>query len=102
MIYKIKQYSVDSGNIEVTTKSIAELLDGIRRNEPHTRYEVYRLKETDSFIHFMSFPDEHAEQVHRTAPYTQQFTGFIEPLCTDKPRSADLDKIEGMTGGEYE
>ncbi len=102
MIHKLIQYSIRERDIETVKKAITELLDGVRRNEPHTRYEVYRVRGTDSFIHFMCFPDEQAEQIHRTASYTQQFIGVVYPLCTDKPTFTDLYKIEGMTGGEYE
>lgn len=102
MIHKLIQYSVRESDIEAVIEAITELLDGIRRNEPAIRYEVYRVRETNSFIHYMSFPDEQAEQIHRTALYMQQFIGMVYPLCTDKPTFTDLDKIEGMTGGEYE
>lgn len=96
------RHSVRESDIETVKKAITELLDGVRRNEPHTRYEVYKVRGTNSFIHFMCFPDEQAEQINKVASYTQHFIETVHPLCTDKPKFADLDKIEGMTGGEYE
>jgi len=96
------KYSVRESDIETVIKAITELLDGVRRNEPAIRYEVYRVRETNSFIHYMSFPDEQAEQIHKDASYMHHFTETVHPLCTDKPTFTDLDKIEGMTGGEYE
>ncbi len=102
MNHKIIQYTIQSDSIELVTTAIAELLDGIRRNEPHTRYEAYRIKGTDAFIHYAIFNDEGTEQIHRNAPYTQQFVEVVYPLCIQKPVTTDLEKIEGMVGGEYE
>ncbi len=102
MIQKIEQYSVDSSDLDMVTKAITELLDGIRRNEPYTRYEAYRIKGTNTFLHFMIFTDEQTEQAHRNAAYTIQFTEIVYPLCKEKPVITDLDRIEGMIGGEYE
>jgi hypothetical protein len=69
---------------------INQFLDRIRRDEPHIRYEAYRLRGSDSFIHLIAFPDVQFKQTHWNAPHTEQ------PVYTD------LDKIESMLGGEYE
>ncbi len=102
MIFKIKRYTIVDGNMDTVLSAITEFLDGIRRHEAEIRYDAYRIKGTTSFIHFMSFPTELAEQHHRNAPHTRKFVEVVYPLCKEQPVITDLDKIEGMLGGEYE
>jgi quinol monooxygenase YgiN len=102
MIYKTAQYTVRDENIVHALNIINQFLDKIRRDEPHIRYEAYRLRGSDSFIHLIVFPDTESEQSHWNAPHTKLFAETLYPLCTEQPIYTDLEKIEGILGGEYE
>jgi quinol monooxygenase YgiN len=102
MIYKIAQYTVRRENIVNALETINEFLERIRRDEPNTRFEAFRVKDSDSFIHLMVFPDTESEQAHWNAPHTKRFVETLYPLCTEQPVYTDLAKIESVLGGEYE
>ncbi len=102
MIFKIKRYTIVDGNIDTVLSAITEFLDGIRRYESEIQYDAYRIRGTNSFIHFVGFPNETAEQTHNNATHTRRFYGIISPLCTEPPEVIPVEKIEGMFGGEYE
>ena len=102
MIQKMMKYTISGGNVKKAKAIVAEFIENVRRYEPEIQYDAYRIKETNSFVHFLCFPREQAERAHREAPYTGNFFNAIHPFCEEQPVFIDLEKIEGVLGGEYE
>jgi quinol monooxygenase YgiN len=94
MILKKAEYTVKPGKVEEVKKAISDFVFHIKEDEPAVMfYEAFHLKESDSFIHFMSFMDENAEKSHQNAEHTNKFVELITPLCIKKPDFKNLDLI---------
>jgi quinol monooxygenase YgiN len=90
VIRKVVRYKVKEAELEPVEQAITEFVDAIAQNEPHTVYEAYQSDDGVSFIHFMSFPDQEAEQKHQTAAYTMKFVQVLYPRCEEAPVFTDL------------
>jgi len=102
MIIKMLQYTVQEENTETAVMAITELLDAIRRFESEIKYDVFRFRGTQSFIHIIEFPNLKAEHTHQNASHTKQFLDIIKPYCIEPPDYIELETVEGKLGGEYE
>ena len=88
--FQVKEESLDEAK-----KLITELISNIRENEPGTLvYESLQLsKDPTSFIHFMIFADEEANDKHRSAPYMIEFVKRLYEICPNEPFPIFLDSF---------
>jgi quinol monooxygenase YgiN len=97
MICRIVEYVVQPDALEPVITAIADFLAAIERMEPATRYEAFQRPDRFSFIHFMIFADEAAEQRHREASYTQRFVAELYPNCEVVPVFTDVRSVRVAT-----
>jgi quinol monooxygenase YgiN len=93
MIRKIARYQVKAEFDQEVMAVIEAFVAAIGSQEPDTLYAAYRQGEGRWFLHFMSFPDEAAETVHREADYTTQFVEALYPNCDVMPEFVDLSLV---------
>ena len=63
----------------------------VKRNEPGViEYKVYPGALPHSFVHFTSFENAQAEELHKHAPHTQIFMQLIKSYCVKKIRHISL------------
>ncbi|MBI4410715.1 MAG: hypothetical protein HY561_13475, partial [Gemmatimonadetes bacterium] len=82
-IVKVARYRVKATELGTVESAILEFVAAVRRAEAHTVYEAYRQPDGVTFLHFMSFANAGAEQMHRQAPYTLRFVDVLYPRCED-------------------
>jgi quinol monooxygenase YgiN len=92
-IWKSARYRIRPESDEAVTAAIREFVAEVRRNEPETRYEAWRVGEGVDFLHLMRFADAEAEERHRVAPYTTRFVEILYPACESAPVFEDLEPI---------
>ena len=97
MIRKVAQYKVKKAEVRGVEQAIIEFVAAITQNEPHTFYEAYQGGDGVSFIHFMAFPDQDAENQHMTATYTTKFVGVLYPTCEAAPTFTGLKLVRSST-----
>jgi len=97
MIRKVAQYKVKKVEVRAVEQAIIEFVAAITQNEPHTFYEAYQGGDGVSFIHFMAFPDQDAENQHMTATYTMKFVRVLYPCCEAAPTFTDLKLVRSST-----
>lgn len=90
MIRKVVRYQVKEAELRPVEQAITEFVDAIAQNEPYTVYEAYQSDDGVSFVHFMSFPNQEAEEKHQTATYTMKFVEVLYPRCEAAPVFTDL------------
>jgi quinol monooxygenase YgiN len=65
-------------------------------DEPGTlRYESFREADGVSYVHFMSFADDAAEQAHGQTDHMKQFVAALYPKCEGQPVFTDLKMVSG-------
>lgn len=97
MIYRIAEYQVKEGEVEVCLEAIGKFLEGIEAGEPGTMvYEAFRKPDGVSFIHFMAFEDEEAEEVHRNTDHVRAFVEVLYPRCEVEPVFTSLTAVAGV------
>jgi len=85
MIRKIAGYVVKEEEV-VNVKPIVEgFISAIKEYESTTLYHAYQADDGVTFFHVMAFPDEEAEEAHRTAPHTMRFVEELYPRCREAP-----------------
>jgi len=97
MIRKVAQYKVKKVEVTAVEQAIIEFVAAITQNEPHTFYEAYQGGDGVSFIHFMAFPDQDAENQHMAAIYTTKFVEVLSPQCEAAPIFTDLKLVRSST-----
>jgi len=90
------RYTILPGSESTILSAIAAFLAAVRQHEPTTRYDVWRVGGSNTFVHLFSFPDPHAEQSHRDADYTQAFVHLLYPRCIEVPSFEDLVPVEEL------
>ena len=94
MILKKVEYTVKPGKVDDVKQAISEFVFNIKEDEPAVMfYEVFHLTGTNSFVHFMSFMDESAENSHKEAEHTKKFVSILNSSCTKKPVFSDLTMV---------
>jgi len=91
MIHVMAQYIVKEDKIEEAASIVKDFLKAIKDNEPKTKYDAYH--NDKYFLHVMSFPDKHTEEVHRLSPHTKDFVEKMYPLCEEEPKFTWLKKL---------
>jgi quinol monooxygenase YgiN len=97
MIRKVAQYKVKKVEVRAVEQAIIEFVAAITQNEPHTFYEAYQGGDGVSFIHFMAFPDQDAENQHMAATYTMKFAEVLFPRWEAAPTFTDLKLVRSST-----
>jgi len=93
-VYKIAMYKAKREKLPEVLAVIGELVTATKTNDPGTlRYEAYQEADEVSFVHFMCFVDQAADNTHRTAAHTKKFIRVIYPLCDEEPIFFDLHQI---------
>lgn len=90
MIHKIARYTVKHDQVDAAEEAVREFVRAVSENEPDTVYRAFRQVGTRAFLHVMAFPDERAEERHRTAPYTRSFVERLYPRCEAEPAFEEL------------
>jgi quinol monooxygenase YgiN len=90
MIKKLVYYSVQKNKINEATKAIKIFISSIRKKEPDIEYDIFRLANSNHFIHIMTFPDLQAEDDHRHSVHTLEFVKILYPNCMSTPEFYDL------------
>ena len=98
MIRKMATYKVDSGKVETVRAAVTEFVNAIAQHEPASSYSAYQAEDGVSFVHIMTFPDEAAEQAHRSAPHTEAFVEALYPNCEIPPAFANLELVVSTEG----
>ncbi len=80
-IHKTAKYTVQPDKLDECLAAINDFIDYIKANEPGTlQYTSYQQTEDpNSFVHFMSFEDDAAEQAHGSSEGVATFTGALYP-----------------------
>lgn len=80
------EYKVKKNKAPVVRKAIKEFVARVRRKEGWTLvYEAFEKPDGVSFVHFMVFKNEKAEEFHRTTPHCAKFVSILYPNCVKKP-----------------
>ena len=81
MIYVTARFRVNSETFNDSLYAINDHIDYVKTNEPGTLQYVSVNDHDDpfSFLHFMVFQDEAAEEEHRSSPGGQAFAAGISP-----------------------
>jgi quinol monooxygenase YgiN len=90
MIRKIARYVVKEDQVENVKPVIEEFISAIKQYESATLYHAYQADDGVTFFHVMAFPDEEAEDAHRTAAHTLRFVEELYPRCEEPPIFNDL------------
>ena len=94
MIRKIVQYQVKKEKLNDVIQAVREFVEAVHDQEPETVYTAYRAGPGWDFVHFMAFPDEEAEILHQSAPYTLKLTDILSPACEQEPVYTELFVIQ--------
>ncbi|MEK6846851.1 MAG: antibiotic biosynthesis monooxygenase [Nanoarchaeota archaeon] len=95
MIYKIAKFTVKKNKLKICKRAIKEFVHQIKNNEPGTiLYESFQENNSSTFIHFMVFKDEKAEEKHADSEYVNKFTNILYPNCSKKPLFTELNLVE--------
>ncbi len=90
MIRKIARYVVKEDEIDHVKPIIEGFVSAIKEYESATLYHAYQADDGVTFFHVMAFPDEEAEEAHRTAAHTVRFVDELYPRCEETPVFNDL------------
>jgi quinol monooxygenase YgiN len=93
MIVKLVRYRIRRVDAPVVEDAVRDFVSAVAEHERDTTYSSYRATNGVSYVHLMSFPDEVAEQRHRSAPYTKAFVDRLYPLCDAGPTFTDLEPL---------
>lgn len=98
MIAKTAEYVVKKGKLDKVKEAIATFVRTVHVSEPGTKiYVSVQDKENESrFLHFMIFESEGAEQKHKNAGYTKEFSEILFPNCKSEPVYHEYIYIGGM------
>jgi len=95
MKHRIARFKVRASEVAAAEKAIIAFVSKVA-DEPGTlRYESYREEDGLSFIHFMSFADDAAEEAHRKTDHVKAFVADLYPRCEVQPSFTDLKMISG-------
>ncbi len=74
-IYMTARFRVEPEAVQACLYAINDFIDGIKASEPGTlQYtSVQDFEDSFAFLHFFSFVDEEAEEMHRGSPNTARF-----------------------------
>ena len=88
------RFNVKPDKREVAEKAIVEFIDAIQQHEEGTLlYQSLRENDGVSFVHFMTFKDEKAEEIHRSTPHVKKFVDILYPNCEQRPVFTDLTSV---------
>lgn len=90
MIRKVARYVVKEEEVDNVKAVIEEFVSSIKNYESATVYHAYQADDGVTFFHVMAFPDEEAEETHRSADYTVRFADQLYPRCEETPVFNDL------------
>lgn len=90
MIRKIARYVVKEEEIDNVKPVIEGFVSAIKEYESATLYHAYQADDGVTFYHVMAFPDEVAEEAHRTAAHTVRFVDELYLRCKEVPVYHDL------------
>lgn len=94
MITKLAEFRVKKDKLAECKKAIGEFVEKVKENEEGTLvYESYQKPDRVSFVHFMTFKDEKAEEFHRQTPWVKKFVEALYPKCEEKPEFYDLKPV---------
>jgi quinol monooxygenase YgiN len=94
------RYRVEKGGVETARKAISEFIAMVRMNEAGTlSYDAFQVDET-GFVHFMTFRNAQAEQIHSSADYTNKFVDVLYPLCTEQPVFSEIRLVASNRAAE--
>lgn len=99
MICKLAHYRIKPGTEPEVLDAVREFVGAVRDAEPCTTYRAYQLDDRRSFVHYMVFPDAHAEERHQQAAYTQRFVERLSPRCEAQPA---FNRIETVAAAEID
>ena len=85
MIRRIAGYVVKEEEVNAVKSMVEGFVSSIKEYESTTLYHAYLADDGVTFFHIMTFPDERAEEAHRTAPHTLRFIEELYPRCQETP-----------------
>ena len=95
MIYLIAKYKIKKDKTSKVRKAILEFIRNVRKKERgNLRYEAYQLENDTEFIHFITFRDKKAENIHRQTKHVKKFVSILYPCCERKPKFIKLKEIK--------
>ena len=86
MIRKIVEFRVERAHLATCVQAIETFIAAVADNEPGTlEYSSIQKEDEVSFVHFVRFEDETAEELHRGTPHARAFIEMLHPLCAVQP-----------------
>ena len=95
MKYRSSRFRVRASEVAAAEKSIIAFVSKVA-DEPGTlRYESFREADGVSYVHFMWFADDAAEEAHHKTDHVKQFVADLYPKCEVQPVFTDLTMVSG-------
>lgn len=95
MKYRSTRFRVRKSEVAAAEKAIIEFVAKVA-DEPGTlRYESFREADGVSYLHFMSFADDAAEEAHGQTDHMKRFVAELYPKCEVQPVFSDLRMVSG-------
>ncbi|MBI4248243.1 MAG: antibiotic biosynthesis monooxygenase [Elusimicrobia bacterium] len=87
-IIKTAVFKVKPDSLNRAQEAIRRFVKAVDENEPETLLylSLQAAKDETSFIHFMRFASEDAEEFHKSTEWVVKFARTIYPLCVEEPR----------------
>jgi quinol monooxygenase YgiN len=87
-IRRTARFIVTEDRTEEALRAIRVFVSHARSSRGTLMYESWQCADrATEFLRFMAFPDERAEDAHRTSDEVKDLTDVLYPLCTQRPRS---------------
>jgi len=86
-------YTVEINALGEVLEAMNTFLSEVEKNETQTDYKAYRVANTNSFLHIISFVNKEGEEKHRHAAYTEEFVKILYPNCSKKPKFINIERI---------
>lgn len=94
MKYLTARYKLKPDKVEAMKRVIVNFVVSVKANEPDTLfYEAYQEKDSNWFVHLMSFRNDEAQQTHERSAYVKYFVEMLYPNCEETPMFTELDLL---------
>ncbi|MBD3252761.1 hypothetical protein GF386_03460 [Candidatus Pacearchaeota archaeon] len=96
MKHKIVTYTAKPDKIEEVKKLVNQFVEYVKENEPETLvYECYQdKKDSSSFIQFMTFLSEEAEERHKNSGQCRRFVELLYGNLVEEPEFGDVNLVK--------
>src|SRR5262245_33489022 len=90
MNYTLCSFAVKPEKVKEVKRALAELVSGIRQNEPRTFYLAFREEGCCTFFALIAFENDDAQRRHAQSRHVDRFAKKLLPACEGKPRFVTL------------